>query len=91
MSQHEPSLTQDTIGALGEGEEQEEGYAGKECLISGSSVGRIVPIGCMRACCTLAYSHVSRWECYPYRGVSHACWPACLAHARMHRVVTLLQ
>ncbi len=33
----------------GEGNEQREGYAGKECLISGSRAGKVLPRGYMRA------------------------------------------
>ncbi len=40
---------------------------------------------------TDACSHVSHEACCPCWGVSHACGHAWLAHAGMHRVVTLLQ
>ena len=74
-----------------EGEQGWGGEAGKEGLIGGSRVGRIVPIGCMWAWGTDACAHVSHGAYCPCWGVSHACWYAWLAHAGMHRVVTLLQ
>ena len=60
MSQHDSSLTQDTIGALvrvhrvargltQQGAEGPGGQAGKECLISGSRAGKVLPIGYMWA------------------------------------------
>ena len=47
MSQHDSSLTQDTIGALVR--MHRGGEAGKECLIIGSRMERVLPIRCMRA------------------------------------------
>ena len=76
---------------IGEGTEGGGGEAGKECLIFGSSVRSVLPIGYMRAWRTDACSHVSREACGSCWGVSHACQHAWLAHAGMHRVVTLLQ